>query len=239
MKHEAVGAVMTTDVVKVRPATPFKQIARLLARHGVSGLPVVDDDDKVLGVVSETDLLTHQARQGAEGSAHRAPLTRAARRGAASGRPLTAGELMTAPAVTVHALDPVARAARTMVRHGVQRLPVLDEEERLVGIVTRRDLLGVFLRPDAAIRAQVVDEVLIRSLWLSPDTVEVTVADGVVTLTGRVERRSEIPVATAVIRRLDGVVDVVSHLTYRLDDSRLRPEEPALHGIADRWLHHH
>ncbi|MFP8904490.1 CBS domain-containing protein [Streptomyces atacamensis] len=236
MKHKVVGAVMTIDVVKAHPTTPFKQIAHLLARHGISGLPVVDDDDKVLGVVSETDLLAHQARQGTDGPP---PKGRAGRRRGAAGRPLTAGELMTAPAVTVHALDSVARAARTMVAHGVQRLPVLDEEERLVGIVTRRDLLGVFLRPDADIRAQVVDEVLVRSLWLSPDTVSVSVSDGVVTLTGRVERRSEIPVATALIRHLDGVVDVVSRLTYHLDDSRLRPEEPALHGLADRWLRNH
>ncbi|GAA3655143.1 CBS domain-containing protein [Streptomyces chitinivorans] len=235
MKHKVVGAVMTIDVVKAHPTTPFKQIAHLLARHGISGLPVVDGDDKVLGVVSETDLLAHQARQGSDDAP---PRGRTGRRRAA-GRPLTAGELMTSPAVTVHALDSVARAARTMVAHGVQRLPVLDEEERLVGIVTRRDLLGVFLRPDADIRAQVVDEVLIRSLWLSPDTVSVSVAEGVVTLTGQVERRSEIPVATALIRRLDGVVDVVSRLTYRLDDSRLRPEEPALHGLADRWLRNH
>ncbi|MCG3042794.1 CBS domain-containing protein [Streptomyces sp. S1A] len=235
MKHKAVGAVMTVDVVKAHPTTPFKQIAHLLARHGISGLPVVDGDDKVLGVVSETDLLAHQARQGSDGAP---PRGRPGRRRAA-GRPLAAGELMTAPAVTVHALDSVARAARTMVAHGVQRLPVLDEEERLVGIVTRRDLLGVFLRPDADIRAQVVDEVLIRSLWLSPDTVSVSVAEGVVTLTGQVERRSEIPVATALIRRLDGVVDVVNRLTYRLDDSRLRPEEPAPHGLADRRLRNH
>ncbi|PJE95119.1 hypothetical protein CUT44_26135 [Streptomyces carminius] len=237
MKHRVVGAVMTADVVTATPGTPFKRITELLARHGISGLPVVDDDDKVLGVVSESDLLNHQAHQ--DPGAGRRPLSRTARHRADAAEARTAGELMTAPAVTVQALDSVPRAARTMVEHRVQRLPVLDEEDRLVGIVTRRDLLGVFLRPDAEIRAEVIDDVLVRALWIPPDTVTVTVTDGVVTLTGRVERSTDIPIALRMAGRVEGVVAVVDRLTARLDDTRLRPEEPALlHGIGDLWWLH-
>lgn len=136
---------MTTEVVRAEYGTPFKAVARLLAEHRVSGLPVVDDDQHVIGVVSETDLMLHQA---ATPLAYEPPprfrvarLTPRARRRAAKVRARTAGRLMTAPAVSAHADDTVVEAARTMVEHRVNRLPVLDEDDRLVGIVTRHDLL--------------------------------------------------------------------------------------------------
>jgi CBS domain-containing protein len=112
-----------------------------------------------------------------------------------------------------------------MAAHRVERLPVVDEEDRLVGIVTRRDLLRVFLRPDAAIRAEVVDEVLARALWLPPGSVTVIVVEGVVTLAGPMERRSETEIALSMTRQIDGVVGVVNKLSYRLDDAHTRPEE--------------
>jgi CBS domain-containing protein len=143
---------------------------------------------------------------------------------------------MTEPPVTVHADDTIAEAARTMAQHRVERLPVLDEEERLVGIVTRRDLLQVFLRPDAEIRAEVVEEVLVRALWLAPRSIDVSVVEGVVTLAGAMERKSETEIAVSMTRQVDGVVAVVDKLTFRLDDTHLRADEQAMHGIADDWL---
>ncbi|CAM5631840.1 MULTISPECIES: CBS domain-containing protein [Streptomyces] len=227
MKHDKVGSVMTTDVVRAEYGTPFKEVARLLDGHRVSGLPVVDDDEMVLGVISETDLLARQATPpdppGSRFGLGR--LTRAGRRRAAKTRARTAGQLMTEPPVTVHAEDTIVEAARTMARHRVERLPVLDEEDRLVGIVTRRDLLQVFLRPDADIRAEVVDEVLARALWLPPGSVTVIVVEGVVTLAGPMERRSETEIALSMTRQIDGVVGVVNKLSYRLDDAHTRPEE--------------
>lgn len=170
MKHNKIGSVMTSDVVRAAYDTPFKGVARLLADHRISGLPVVDEDDKVLGVVSETDLVMRQAvtpePYGAKPRFRPAGLTRGARRQAAKAKARTAGQLMTAPPVTVHADDTIAEAARTMAQRRVERLPVLDEEDRLVGIVTRRDLLQVFLRPDQEIHDEVVQEVLGRSLDL-------------------------------------------------------------------------
>lgn len=222
MKHDKVGSVMTSDVVHAACDTPFKEVARLLADHRISGLPVVDGDDKVLGVVSETDLMARQTV--AAGGHRRLPwqerLTRAGRHRAAKAAARTARELMSRPPVTVHADDSIAEAARTMAVRRVERLPVLDEEDRLVGIVTRRDLLGVFLRPDPEIRAEIVDDVLVGSVSVAPRSIGVSVANGVVTLTGHMEYRSQREIAVAMTRRIDGVVEVVDRLTYRLDDSR-------------------
>ncbi|MFE0514334.1 CBS domain-containing protein [Streptomyces sp. NPDC058964] len=236
MKHSKVGSVMTVDVVRAAHDTPFKAVAQLLTDHRISGLPVVDEDDKVVGVISESDLMMRQAtRPGPYDATDRtgpAALTPRARRRAAKAKARTAGELMTEPPVTVHADDTVAQAARTLARRRVERLPVLDEEGRLVGIVTRRDLLQVFLRSDKELRDEVIDEVLVRTLRLPPRSVDVSVTEGVVTLTGHAERKSEKEIALSMTRRIDGVVDVVDGLTYRLDDAHPRHREPAPRGAA-------
>ncbi|QNP68294.1 CBS domain-containing protein [Streptomyces roseirectus] len=212
MNDGKVGSVMTADVVHALPGTPFKEVARLLADHRISGLPVLDDDDKVLGVVSETDLMARQAAPGPERPARR---TRAKRRQATKVAARTAGQLMSGPAVTVHADDTIAEAARTMAERHVARLPVVDVEERLVGIVTRGDLLRVFLLPDAQLRAQVIEQVLTRGLWLPAGCVEVFVTEGVVTLSGHLDNPGDREIAVSMTRRLDGVVDVVDRLHVR------------------------
>ncbi|MFE2264515.1 CBS domain-containing protein [Streptomyces griseosporeus] len=239
MKHDKVASVMTTEVVSATYGTPFKEVARLLAEHGVSGLPVVDEDRRVIGVISETDLLARQADGPLPyepSKRFRLPaLTREGRRRAAKARARTAGQLMSAPPVTVPADATIAEAARAMARHRVERLPVCDADGRLAGIVTRRDLLAVFLRPDEEIRRRVVDEVLAGALWLPPRSVDVSVTEGVVALSGQVERRSEREIALTMTQQIDGVVAVVDGLSHRLDDSRIRPDEPSVHGIADDW----
>lgn len=172
MKHNKVGSVMTTEVVRAEYGTPFKEVARLLGEHRISGLPVVDEDEKVIGVISETDLMIRQAEtpDPYEPKKHHrlAVLSRDARTRAVKTRARTAGQLMTEPPVTVHADNSIVEAARTMAQHHVERLPVLDEENRLVGIVTRRDLLSVFLRPDEEMRREIVEEVLVRALAGAP-----------------------------------------------------------------------
>lgn len=237
MKHRKVGNVMTSDVVRVGEATSFKQVASLLAQHRISGVPVVDDDEKVVGVISESDLMARQARDGETASRRRLLLSPASRRTAVKAEALTAGQLMSTPPVTVHADDSIALSARAMAENRVERLPVLDEEDRLVGIVTRRDVLQVFLRPDADIREEVVQEVFVRTLWLAPSVVDVRVQDGVVTLEGTLERESEVSIAGSATARIDGVVAVDNRLTGRLDDSGLRAVSSSTHGVADTWLH--
>ncbi|MFF7444069.1 CBS domain-containing protein [Streptomyces sp. NPDC008122] len=206
MKRMKVGDLMTDNVVSAVPATSFKDVARLLAEHDISGVPVLDEDDRVLGVVSESDLL-----------ARREPAVR---------------ELMTEPAVTVHAEQSVADAARLMVRRGVERLPVVDEEERLVGIVTRRDLLCVFLRPDAEIRHRIREDVLSADRGLSDNAVDVHVLDGVVTLEGRLQRSSQARTVVELSERVDGVVAVVDRLTATEDDTRLTSPAHAAHDLT-------
>ncbi|MFE0646993.1 CBS domain-containing protein [Streptomyces sp. NPDC059534] len=199
MKHMKVGGLMTDDVVSAVPATSFKAMAKLLAERDISGVPVVDEDDHVVGVVSESDLLARDDR--------------------------TARDLMTRPAITVHAEETVADAARLMVRRGVERLPVVDEEERLVGIVTRRDLLCVYLRPDAEIRRHIRADVLTDAMDLPRDTVDVHVLDGVVTLAGRVRWRSQALMIVRLAESVDGVVAVVDRLSFHEDDTP--PAAPA------------
>ncbi|MCI3278183.1 CBS domain-containing protein [Streptomyces cylindrosporus] len=189
-----VGEVMTREVVEARRETPFKDVARLLDEHRISGLPVVDHDDKVLGVVSGTDLIRRQAERPVNGHAP------------------TAGDLMSTPAITVHPQQRVADAARVMERHGVERLPVVDEEDRLIGIATRRDLLRVFLRTDEEIRREILDEVFTSAPSAPQHGVTVTVEDGMVTLSGRLEPGADIPLVIRRTWRVDGVVGVVNGL---------------------------
>ncbi|ATL32236.1 CBS domain-containing protein [Streptomyces formicae] len=240
MKHSKIGSVMTSEVVSARYGTPFKEVARLLDTHRISGLPVIDADDKVIGVVSETDLLVREAEAPApEQPPRRFRLRRkhpVARKDRSKATARTAGQLMSRPPVCVHSGKSIAEGARRMAQHRVERLPVIDDEDRLVGIVTRRDLLQVFLRPDDGIRHEVIEQVLVQALWLAPQTIDVQVRDGVVTLDGQVERRSEVPIALHMTREIDGVVAVVDKLTYRVDDSHLQPSDQALRGVADDWL---
>ncbi|WP_165989777.1 CBS domain-containing protein [Streptomyces sp. YIM 98790] len=240
MHHRVIGQIMNRDVVTVQADTPVKEAAALLASHGISGLPVVDDDDRVLGVLSKTDLTLRQAAQGAEPPPWwHSRLVRGARRDRIArqkARARTAGELMTSPAVTIGARQSLAEGARVMAADDVERLPVIDEEGRLAGIVSRSDLLRVFLRPDQEIRAEIVQDVLVRTLWLAPESIRVEVDGGVVTLAGTLSRRSEAGIALRLTGRVDGVVSVVDELEWEEDDSGIRPAERAMHGIAEEWI---
>ncbi|TVT25841.1 CBS domain-containing protein, partial [Amycolatopsis rhizosphaerae] len=132
-----------------------------------------------------------------------------------------AGELMTHPPVTIEAEDSLVEGARRMAREHVKQLPVVDRYGKLVGIVSRSDLLRIFVRTDEELREEVVHEVFGRVLWLPEQRARplVAVADGVVTLTGELERASLVPIAVALTRRVPGVVDVVDRLTFTTDDT--------------------
>ncbi|MFE2140542.1 CBS domain-containing protein [Streptomyces sp. NPDC059456] len=220
MKHITVADLMTDEVVSVAPGTAFKDVAKLLAQYDISGVPVLDDEDRVMGVVSQTDLLAH-AGPG---------LVTSWQNGAAV-EPPTAGDVMSAPAVTVRTEETVADAARLMTRRGIERLPVVDVEDRLVGIVTRRDLLRMFLRPDSEIRRRVNDEILAGALGVPAGDVDVHVVDGIVTLDGQVERRSQLPPLLGLVERLEGVVAVASHVTARTDDTAATHAVRARHAM--------
>ncbi|OLO35077.1 hypothetical protein PZ61_0234310 [Streptomyces sp. MNU77] len=199
MRHLRVGDLMTDEVVTVERATPSADVAGLLARHAINGVPVMGEDDHVMGLVSASDLLNKQAP--------------------------TAGRMMSSPAVTVYAEQTVAEAARLMTRRGCERLPVVDDEERLVGMVTRRDLLGFFLRPDSEVELRIRDNVLSGVLRLQADAVRVHVLDGVVVLAGRLPHRSLVRTALALTSRTEGVVAVVNRISVEPYDSS-SPQKP-------------
>ncbi|QNE73398.1 CBS domain-containing protein [Streptomyces finlayi] len=211
---------MTSEVVQAHPDTPFEELARLLDAHRISGLPVVDRDDKVMGVVSQSDLTKRQAARGGPGTArHR--ILRTVRGMAHVGRApvpaVTACEVMTSPAVTVHPEQRVVDAARIMERRHIDRLPVVDEEDRLIGITTRRDLLRVFLRTDEEIRSDVLDTAALhRPAQGVADQLRIDVHDGVVTMAGRLPPDTDTSGLIRAAWRVDGVVGVVNRLAETL-----------------------
>jgi CBS-domain-containing membrane protein len=212
--------VMTQEVVTVDEHASFKEVATLLTERRVSALPVLDGEGRVVGLVSEADLMLKEEFPEGPPEA-RLFQSRRRRQTRAKAAGDTAAELMTSPAVTIGPDASVAQAARLLHRHGIKRLPVVDPAGPLLGIVSRADLLKVFLRSDADISREVRQQVLLRAMWMDPDTVVVEVRDGVVTLTGQLERRSLIPITVNLVRGLDGVVDVVDRLSFELDDSTI------------------
>jgi CBS-domain-containing membrane protein len=227
MISRKVRNVMTREVVTVDEQAPFTEMVRRMAVHKVSALPVVDGDGRVIGIVSEADLLRKEEYQDEEEGRHwlEGRRERAARAKAAGRR---AVEVMSAPVVTIDPEATVAEAAKRLARHRIKRLPVVDEHGQLVGVVSRSDLLHLFLRDDEAIHREIVDEVLLRALWIEPTTVLVKVDDGVVTLVGQLERKSLVPMVIHLTRTVPGVVDVVSQLTFELDDDRPLPRTDSL-----------
>ncbi len=212
--HSTVRDVMTAQVVTVDRITPYKEIARLLAEHKISAVPVLTMGRHVAGVVSEADLLAaedQEARKARTATGH-LPWSR----GRARQHPrLNAEQLMTSPAITIHPDAPLPRAASLMHAHRIKRLPVVDPDGKLLGIVARRDLLTVFLRPDAQIASE-VQELLTEILFVDPESVSVTVNQGVVVLSGQLSAAGTpdlLPVAVRLIWDIDGVVDVVEKLS--------------------------
>jgi CBS-domain-containing membrane protein len=209
--------LMTTPVATVAPETPFKEIVARLAEHHISALPVVDDDGLVLGVVSEADLLLKEEFPDPDQDI---PLFWTKRRrlerdkAAAS----TAHDLMTVAVVSISPAATVAEAARRLHTAGVKRLPVVDERGRLVGILSRGDLLKVFSRSDEDIRREILDEVIVGEFMMDPDRFFIQVHDGEVVLEGRVERLSVLPWVLRAVHGVEGVVRVENRLAYDLDD---------------------
>jgi len=219
MGQLTVADVMTTKVLKVRPTTPFKELARVMEEHHVSALPVVDSDDQLVGVVSEADLLPKQELHG-QRPAHRWPFSG---RHSFSERSTgdNAGQVMTADLVTIGPGATLIEAATLMTERKVKRLPVVDQTGALVGIISRADLIKVFLRSDEEIKEEILREVFVHVLWADPTAVQINVRDGIVTLAGSVEQKSTIPIAERLTRRVDGVIDVINHLTYLVNDDRI------------------
>jgi CBS domain-containing protein len=210
-----VNDVMTTTVVAVKQGASYKEMAALLRKYRVSAFPVLDDDQKVIGIVSEADLLAKAALNADRGGeitamVHHKELTKA--------DGVTAGDLMTSNVVTVTPDDTVEQAARLMYHLQVKRLPVVDAGGYLVGIVSRADLLTVFDRPDQEIRAEIVDDIILHEFLIDPALFMVTVADGIVTVTGAPETADLGRNLMNRIRHVAGVVAVRDELSWPLPE---------------------
>ncbi|HEV8557657.1 MAG TPA: CBS domain-containing protein [Actinophytocola sp.] len=216
MREPTVSSVMTTNVISIGPETPFKEIVATLTGNGISAVPVIGPNSTLIGVVSEADVLPKQEfHGGADPVPHGVP-----RRRTRWFRSLAfcAAELMTTPVFTIGPGEPVTLAARRMAEKKVRRLFVVDDDE-LVGVVSRRDVLGMFLRADDEILADIRERVLRREFGLDPAAaVHVDVRDGVATVDGELARRSELDLITRLIQAVPGVVGVRSTLRYRTDD---------------------
>jgi CBS domain-containing protein len=205
----SVKDIMTRSVVAVRRDASFKEMAAMLRSRRISALPVIDDSDRVIGVVSESDLLVKEAVQ-AEGSSLFAALRHIREDDKATG--ITAAELMTAPAITIGPDAKVEEAARIMYDRRVKRLPVVNLTGRLLGIVSRVDVLAVFSRPDDEIRDEIIRAVLPGIVPKPWQDLEVTVRDGVVTMSGTPLSEQTTRAITDAVRHVQGVVGVRDRL---------------------------
>jgi CBS domain-containing protein len=212
--------LMTEDVIAVGPEAPLKDVAAILAERRISGLPVISEQRSVIGVVSEADILVKE--QGPEPH-HGGLIGWLLEGGLADEEKLaarTAGEAMTSPAITIGAERQVSEAARLMTENRIKRLPVVDTDGTLAGIVTRADLVKAFARPDAEILREIREEVIGRTLWIEDEKLDVTVERGQVTLSGQVERKSDAELLPRFIARVPGVISVRSTLTWEWDDRK-------------------
>ncbi|MFF5313388.1 CBS domain-containing protein [Streptomyces massasporeus] len=216
-----VSDVMTRTVVALAAGATFKEIVRTMEGRRISALPVIDTGNRVVGVVSEADLLRKEEFR--DSAPERGPRARPPA-GLDKAWAVTAADLMTSPAVTVHPGAALGQAARVMALRKVKRLPVVDDDGVLRGIVSRSDLLRVFLRPDAAIADEVRRHVLAGRLPDGIESIDVDVREGVVTLTGRVRDTSVVPLAVRLVRSVEGVVDVRSELTGPPHRPALEPD---------------
>jgi CBS domain-containing protein len=210
-----VADVMTRTVVVVAGSAPFKEVVRAMREYRVSALPVTDPDGLVMGVVSEADLMLREDPSVLESHFFEGHARREERRKAEAS---IARDLMTTPAVTIGPQAPIAEAARLMHERAIKRLPVIDLEGRIVGVVSRVDLLAEFLRDDGDIETEVI-RVLADDLAITPGQILSFVDDGVVHLEGRVEMRSQVPTIWRAVRAVPGVVGLDERLTWELDDT--------------------
>lgn len=215
--------LMTADVVTIGPDASLKEAARRMLEAGVSGLPVVDADGRLIGIITEADFVSAEAdrRQGRR----RRLLAFLVREDEMPAKERRVGDVMTEEVAVISPEADHADAARLMEKERVKRLPVV-EDDRIVGIVSRTDILRAFVRPDEDIVEEIREQVMRHVLWIDPNRVEIECVDGNVVLTGRLETRSDANLLVELTRRLDGVVSVKDRLTWEVDNTKVEMVGP-------------
>src|SRR5579859_3146604 len=228
-RHRTVADVMTARVHVATPVTPFKILVRLIAENKISAIPIVDRHGKPVGIVSEADLLLKERRSELESATNLLHFRRQARdRAKAEG--MVASDLMTTPPLSIGVDAMLTVAARLMQERNVRRLIVVDKNGRIAGIVSRSDLLQVFMRNDEDLRDEIVTKIIPAIIIDRPEEVGVEVRYNVVTLLGEVDRKSDSEILERLISEVDGVVQVLNVMSYRWDDSKARPATAIVGG---------
>jgi CBS domain-containing protein len=239
MAQLKVRDVMTPDVITVGPSMSLHDVALVMAGHGISGVPVVDTSGELIGIISEGDFLVKERGRPSrpQGALDRLLGRRDDETNDRRLSAQTAGQAMSAPPVTIEADRAVRHAAALMIDRAINRLPVMSGE-RLVGIVTRADLVRAYVRRDDETLATIRNEVLRKTMWIDPDDLQVDVKDGHVRLDGTVDRRSTATILEKLIGLIDGVDRVHSDLRWDFDDSRPTPppsdREPGAASLVAR-----
>ncbi len=193
---------MTTDVITVSSETGIRDAARLMFRNRVSGLPVTTPDGTLAGIITEADFLRLEVE----------------RQEGVTDLGETVGDVMSPGVVTTGPDTEIYEAAKMMTFQDIKRLPVVDDDSRLLGIISRADIVSVFTRPDDVIEDEIREDLIRRVLFIDPDQLDVSVANGVVTFVGEVGTRNEARLLSELASRLDGVLHVESKLAWRYDD---------------------
>ena len=213
-----VADVMTTEVLTIGPDEPLKEAATVMVRAGISGVPLVDDDRKVIGIITEADFVTAEANRS--WGRQRRRLLASVFGEVETPQARTVADAMTADPHSIDRNSSVTEAARKMTELGVKRLPVVTPDGTLEGIISRADVMGAFARPDSELRSEVYDDVALGILQLHDADLEVDVTDGAVSLSGAVPTRSEARLLEELANRVEGVVSVTSDLTWTTDDTK-------------------
>ena len=196
--------LMTTEVITVSPETGIRDAARLMFRNRVSGLPVVSPAGTLIGIITEADFLRLEVERQEGGS----------ELGENVGGVMSSGVVTTDPDTSIY------EAAKIMTFQDIKRLPVVDEEQHLLGIISRADIVSIFTRPDDIIEDEIREDLIRRVLFVDPDQLDVTVSNGVVTFVGDIGTRTEARLLEELTSRLDGVLRVESRLEWRYDDTK-------------------
>lgn len=218
MREPTVASLMTREVITADVGSSFKEIVQLLEENKISAVPVLDGGYPV-GVVSEADLMPKEEFRGGTEDIPGVFAGRATKHRFEQASGVTARDVMTSPVKSVSPDLAVSAAARELAAVGVRRLFVMDDDGALVGVLSRRDLLKLYLRDDEELRTTIRDEIFGRMLWVDPDSIYVAVTDGVVTMQGKLERQSEVEIAEHLVRVLPGVVDVHNQLKCGWNDT--------------------
>ena len=218
--------LMTTDLIQVRPETTLRDAARLMVEAKISGLPVTDEAGSLLGLVTEADFLRKEVDRGEIVDAGLLGTLFNNRDSLAEAE--TVGEVMATDLYTISPDATLVEAARAMTTHAVKRLPVVDREEKLLGVIARSDIVAAFTRPDELIEDELKEDVMRRLLFLDPGLVNMDVKGGVVRIDGELPTRSDVRLLEAMVQRTDGVIRAELDLSWKVDDTKVSTEQSPL-----------